>query len=509
MNNSPMMMPQMCMPYGQYMHPMNYYPPMMDPRGGNAGKGSKGSKGHKGTKGATKGTQKGVAAADLGYDKPDAYCKCCGGYGHHKKDCWHAEKECEICGKKGHLRRVCWEYDDAKDDQKDNTKDDSKDPWPCVQCGVWNEDSKKKKCRTKDCKGTLQSKAVNQDDTPKSAISKDTMKLLEKTEPDVLKKEIIDFQTEIQELERQVEYNEAKDFKECGGKIDMTGTKKVIEVKKKMVQDRQSYLDVSPAIKNLSGDQKRENDQHFAKMNKMKEDLSNLKSSQTARADTQKRMKEEEETRYKKAMAMLEETFETEKEKTINVIKELEVKITKEEEEHLRKNTEISTVMKEKVNKGASGNIQGGTAASMPEGAGVTMVPVLPGNIIHSNSVNPAEVWSQLTSDPGLTGFSEEQAALVTRKVLEIMMKQSMQVGAPQKQPPEGQLPAGSAAAPAPTTAINEDEEMTDIELSEDEVEAERANAEEKGEAVPSKKRRVTKAAKKKILLKKGQKTAR
>ena len=52
---------------------------------------------------------------------------------------------------------------------------------------------------------------------------------------------------------------------------------------------------------------------------------------------------------------------------------------------------------------------------------------------------------------------------------------------------------------------------MTDIELSDDEAEAERVNAEEKGEVAPppSKKRTIAKAAKKKILLKKGQKAGK
>ena len=41
-----------------------------------------------------------------------------------------------------------------------------------------------------------------------------------------------------------------------------------------------------------------------------------------------------------------------------------------------------------------TGDTQGGTAASVAAASGVTMLPVMPGNIIHSNAVNPAEVWS-------------------------------------------------------------------------------------------------------------------
>ena len=123
------------------------------------------------------------------------------------------------------------------------------------------------------------------------------------------------------------------------------------------------------------------------------------------------------------------------------------------------------------------------------------------------------QVWSQLSSDPTLTGFSEEQAAVVTRKVLEIILQNSMQVGPVQPQPQQQTLEqqqlqqaqphANQDASRAADAASNDDEELTEVELSDEEAEAASLNAEEKGEAAPCKVKRVTKAAKKRILLKK------
>ena len=62
---------------------------------------------------------------------------------------------------------------------------------------------------------------------------------------------------------------------------------------------------------------------------------------------------------------------------------------------------------------------------------------------------------------------------------------------------------AGAALLLQQTAANNDDEELTDVELSDEEVEAGLVNAEEKGEAMPPKVKRVTKAAKKKAFLKK------
>jgi hypothetical protein len=34
-------------------------------------------------------------------------CKCCGNWGHAKRDCMHLAKQCHTCGQKGHLAHVC------------------------------------------------------------------------------------------------------------------------------------------------------------------------------------------------------------------------------------------------------------------------------------------------------------------------------------------------------------------------------------------------------------------
>ena len=65
---------------------------------------------------------------------------------------------------------------------------------------------------------------------------------------------------------------------------------------------------------------------------------------------------------------------------------------------------------------------------------------------------------------------------------------------------------AGAAQLQQQATATNDDEELTDVEISDDEAEAALVNAEAKGEAAPPKVKRVTNTAKKKILLKKAPK---
>ena len=161
-----------------------------------------------------------------------------------------------------------------------------------------------------------------------------------------------------------------------------------------------------------------------------------------------------------------------------------------------------------KLTAKTNGDIPGGIVANARSvfepaqaASGATLVPIMPGNIIHSNSIKPEEVWSQLVNDPTLKGFSEDQAAVVTRKVLELLNTRSMQVGLPAQLPGSDAQTTGREEKPA-----EDDEELTDVELSEDEVEAASVNAKEKGEAEPIKTKKVTRATKKKILLKQGTK---
>jgi hypothetical protein len=53
---------------------------------------------------------KGPKAVGKGKGKSSAAqtnCRCCGGWGHAKRDCMHWAKTCHTCGKKGHLSQVC------------------------------------------------------------------------------------------------------------------------------------------------------------------------------------------------------------------------------------------------------------------------------------------------------------------------------------------------------------------------------------------------------------------
>ena len=153
--------------------------------------------------------------------------------------------------------------------------------------------------------------------------------------------------------------------------------------------------------------------------------------------------------------------------------------------------------------------------AATPGQQKATLLPVAPGNIVHSNNICPEEMKNTLKNNPALMGLTDEQAAAVTQASLQYVQTKAMTVGtvvndatqdaaaqfhAAQDAAFAGAAAAIAGAAPAPTiqalqqqathqrelTDFDDDAILTDVEVTDSEDEAAAAN--EKRET-PAKKR--------------------
>ena len=144
-----------------------------------------------------------------------------------------------------------------------------------------------------------------------------------------------------------------------------------------------------------------------------------------------------------------------------------------------------------------------------------TLLPVAPGNIVHSNNICPEEMKNTLKNNPALMGLTDEQAAAVTQASLQYVQTKAMTVGtvvnnatqdaaaqfhAAQDAAFAGAAAAIAGAAPAPTiqalqqqsthqrelTDFDDDAILTDVEVTDSEDEAAAANG--KRETPPKKK---------------------
>ena len=140
----------------------------------------------------------------------------------------------------------------------------------------------------------------------------------------------------------------------------------------------------------------------------------------------------------------------------------------------LRKEMEDATkeaAEKEKVLKDMAVRLAPATAAAATPtvtGAGVTLAPTVPGNILHSNDIKPEEMHGDMMAAPQLEGLNSDQALAFVQWSLTYMQSTSTVV------PPS--LPQQQMA---PSQGPHEDdgEFLTDMELSGDEAEAEKANS--------------------------------
>ena len=136
----------------------------------------------------------------------------------------------------------------------------SRDPWLCDKCYDYVTDGHLKKCPG--CKSSKPAKHMDKvADTPKSAISKDTQKLLATTDPDKKQEEDEARTNEIAELERGlVKY---KDWEFTGGlPIIVEHMEQRLTTLKKTVSSTNS----TQAVKHLAMGQHRALNNHEHKM---------------------------------------------------------------------------------------------------------------------------------------------------------------------------------------------------------------------------------------------------
>ena len=123
-----------------------------------------------------------------------------------------------------------------------------------------------------------------------------------------------------------------------------------------------------------------------------------------------------------------------------------------------------------------------------------TMIPVAPGNIIHSNNVNPDEMAIGMMQNPAWQqlGFSSEAGLLAVQLLLTQLNTKSLLIEAPApSQPVDLQIVNGQAEAEARRKAEDE-EEWTEDDLDEDENNLEESNREEGDKPVLHQQKRRT-----------------
>ena len=341
-------------------------------------------------------------------------CACCGSDAHEKKECPSKDTTCSICEKQGHVDDLCWKKDKktgqaaapapAPSPARNawataTTATDQACTYFCQTCNHGVMDPQKiavkcpwVKCKSVDCKPSLSA-------APAPPTQTSLIPLMKKPARDWFSKQTSTPSKEQQEVEELL----TKLEQEMVTLKAIEGTENVIkekeerkkELQAKLPQKGQSHLDQAGMYASLAELE-----------NKVSLKEGQLKAQLTAQQEKQKANGTELAQRIKEI-----------REETENKVKQLE------ENQKLIDKTLSDAILKtqadleylpiEAQQLAASlpvkvgGDIPGGTAANVPAASGVTMVPVLPGNIIHSNSVNPAEVWRQLANDVTLTGFSE------------------------------------------------------------------------------------------------------
>ena len=273
-------------------------------------------------------------------------CTCCGKEGHAKKMCWHRTKNCLHCNKVGHMREACRDLHPPKEAAgTPQTQPDKnvKEDWLCHRCLKTNEDKKKIKCCTKDCKGVspLQSdlavaagNAANQ--ATATVMSKRTAQLVEENDQEKIQEECVVIEKQIEDLETDLKKYSSTVW---GGTshvhTDWMKTKK-LELQKNLEKLR----DNSALVKSMAGDQSRENHNHEARLRKMKEDLDEVRERKQNAIKEATAAKEEEELRHKRKMAKMEEQWEDAHTKIGEEEANLAQKLKAEQEEHAKKRAE-------------------------------------------------------------------------------------------------------------------------------------------------------------------------
>ena len=141
-----------------------------------------------------------------------------------------------------------------------------------------------------------------------------------------------------------------------------------------------------------------------------------------------------------------------------------------------------------------------GQPAQPPASSNVTFVPVVPGNIIHSNDVNQEQMALGLTLSPEWVsmGLSKEAGALAVKVFLTQMQTKALPVGmpAPQAQPADVQTTNMEADAELKRKKEETDDEWTDASVCTDQKDLEEVQQAETGDK-PNEKSRVRRRGKK------------
>ena len=399
-------------------------------------------------------------------------CKCCGSIGHVKESCPHLSLHCPNCKKQGHVESMCWHKNNAAPVKKM----DDQEPapmhhlgatmtWCCAWCDRWLGD------KTTKCTGCGR-KRLDLDEAKAAAAAPAQAPSPKKEQDD----QIVQNWSTSRASEGAPLTKEDQDHAELVDK-----TEKLIEIYKTMPSETEEVKKLEAKLVTLNKKKPlntiARDHISLARISKEAEERADRKLT-AARAALQKKMDARDEIVGRKAGALARMKEEHERQITVH---EKQFKLQTDdaeqavlEERKKVEEAEVELTAEISKKKGALANVSAANTAN-----GATLVPVAPGSIVHSNDVCPDEMCIKMLQEPGLQGLSKDQAAAVTQFSLQFINSKSMAVVpatlAPTVQSING-LPDSQVQQSAPAGGSAEDDELTDVEVSDTEDDAERAN---------------------------------
>ena len=454
----------------------------------------------------------GHAASHCRSKKPlnEEVCKSCKETGHHKKNCPH--EVCTRCHKVGHTVWDCKQKAGGGQQQQQQQQQPANSTstnmvcvpcgetnlydmkWICKSCGCYVKDdadeaTKCPRCaapRKKDEPAAAKSllpkfKATTEATFLRAAQSNDAAGSL--TLPPQTK-EAVDKATKLQE-----------DISKLEG---VEGAEEVLEAKKKALkllqpklpqstQNLKDHGDLVNALRELEEKASSKEQELKGKLRKLMDD--DLRIIAEAKRAVQQ---------IAERAAQQKKDVETSTEQRTEANQEA-IKEARKEIEDLKKEVdEKEKTLREKAGPLATALAAGDTA--------ITFLPVVPGNVVHSNDVTPEAMKQAALADPMLAtfgGVSNEQAEALVQFALTYFQSKSLAVAPKAAQMEAAAVPLQQLSREADeeekgkTKAMEEDDVLT--EPSDTEVEAERANAKEGDAFVVKKIPRKEKQEKKKM----------
>ena len=466
-------------------------------------------------------------------DKKKDMCLCCGGEdGHKKKECPWLDNTCGICDKKGHVDSMCRRNGAAKADwgkakqpatpdqatvpQTIQTKPVAVEPgaswvtYYCDACGSGIRDPDKVAKACPKCHKALPKKdgaaqPPQQQPSKLGLLTKTALELEERMvatnpgedlPPTKAHQEATNKADKLKEHIAQLEAMEDPAFAEAI-KARKQEYQKLIT---KIPQASQTLQDQATSLQTLAEIEEKRSRKEQALKDKLESLMEQTKSIASNGTKAEKELREQ----YEKDVKMLQENVQL---RTANNQKEI-----------VDVRAEIEAVEKEAKDRSAEIQKKAKLTAEAPplntlattEG---NVIAVPRGFIAHANDVSSQEMAEAMQGNLAGAGLAPEVAAslamLMAQTSLNFIQSKSIHVGAPKATPS-----AASASAQVPTEEQKQQQQplpqqqttegmevdestMTDLELSEEELEAAEASAKQ-GEIVRTT-RRATRAEKAKV----------